>query len=48
MEKIIYHALGICGEHWHPNVFTLGIISVGMYFIYKLYTHKTNGKTKIN
>ena len=23
MIEFIKHALGFCGEHWHPNVFTL-------------------------
>jgi hypothetical protein len=23
MIEIIKHTLGICGEHWHPNVITL-------------------------
>ena len=23
MIEIIKHALGFCGEHWHPNVITL-------------------------
>jgi len=21
--EIIYHILGFCGEHWHPNLFTI-------------------------
>jgi len=20
MTEFLYHALGICGEHWHPNL----------------------------
>jgi|TARA_R100001463_G_scaffold3647_4_gene14600 hypothetical protein len=23
MTELIKHALGFCGEHWHPNLFTL-------------------------
>jgi hypothetical protein len=23
MIEVIKHTLGICGEHWHPNVITL-------------------------
>tara|TARA_B110000879_G_C11145876_1_gene502434 strand:- start:835 stop:1005 length:171 start_codon:yes stop_codon:yes gene_type:complete len=23
MIELIKHTLGICGEHWHPNVITL-------------------------
>lgn len=22
MIEVIKHTLGICGEHWHPNIFT--------------------------
>ena len=22
MLEILKHALGLCGEHWHPNIFT--------------------------
>lgn len=22
MVEVIKHALGICGEHWHPNIWT--------------------------
>lgn len=23
MTEFIRHTLGLCGEHWHPNLFTL-------------------------
>ena len=23
MLEILKHSLGLCGEHWHPNIFTL-------------------------
>jgi hypothetical protein len=23
MIEFIRHALGLCGEHWHPNIFTI-------------------------
>lgn len=23
MIEFIRHSLGLCGEHWHPNIFTL-------------------------
>ena len=29
MIEFIKHALGICGEHWHPNVFTLILGGLG-------------------
>jgi len=27
MIEIIKHTLGMCGEHWHPNVFTIMLSS---------------------
>lgn len=29
MVEFVRHALGICGEHWHPNIFTLTIAAIG-------------------
>lgn len=26
MIEIIKHALGICGEHWHPNIFNISVL----------------------
>ncbi len=26
MEEFLYHALGICGEHWHPNLINVSVI----------------------
>jgi hypothetical protein len=23
MIEVVKHALGFCGEHWHPNLWTL-------------------------
>jgi len=23
MTELIYHAMGFCGEHWHPNVINI-------------------------
>ncbi len=38
--EILRHALGLCGEHWHPNIFnisalTLGFAGVSSYIKYK-------------
>ncbi len=37
MIEFIKHALGFCGEHWHPNIFTLTasvpIIGPAIYYI---------------
>lgn len=29
MVEIIKHMLGLCGEHYHPNLFTLLLSGVG-------------------
>ncbi len=26
MTEFLYHALGICGEHWHPNAINVTVI----------------------
>jgi hypothetical protein len=36
MTDFIYHALGICGEHSHPNLINLGYIAIIMYVGYKV------------
>ena len=37
MIEVIKHTLGICGEHWHPNIWTAiastPIITPAVYFI---------------
>jgi|TARA_B110000240_G_scaffold5298_1_gene5968 hypothetical protein len=46
MAEFIKHALGICGEHFHPNLWTLLIGGVGISSIFsyiRLYV-----KCKIN
>ena len=30
MIEFIKHALGICGEHWHPNIFTFLLSGLGL------------------
>lgn len=30
MIEIIKHTLGFCGEHWHPNIFTVLASSLGI------------------
>jgi hypothetical protein len=40
MVEFLYHALGICGEHNHPNLINLGFLAAGIYAITKiLYNH---------
>jgi hypothetical protein len=41
MVEILRHLLGLCGEHWHPNIFTISIFLLGgaealLYIQYKL------------
>ena len=46
MAEFIKHALGICGEHFHPNLWTLLIGGVGILSLFsyiRLYV-----KCKIN
>ena len=39
MKEFLYHALGICGEHWHPNLinitFMIMLVSLAGRFTYK-------------
>jgi hypothetical protein len=28
MTESIYHILGLCGEHWHPNVINITAIII--------------------
>ncbi len=53
MLEILKHAFGLCGEHWHPNIFTFIISGLGFnqslnYIRYKLnsYKLKTNAEDK--
>jgi len=34
MKDFIYHALGVCGEHWHPNLLNLSLIALTMFVAY--------------
>jgi hypothetical protein len=48
MVEIIKHSLGLCGEHYHPNIFTiltgsLGIIP-GINYLYFRYIKKIKYK----
>jgi|LauGreDrversion4_2_1035121.scaffolds.fasta_scaffold7163399_1 hypothetical protein len=47
MIEIVRHAFGLCGEHHHPNIFTLftsgvGFVGVYSYIKYKYFTKKQN------
>jgi hypothetical protein len=48
MVEVIRHTFGFCGEHWHPNIFTILVSGLGLfpavnYIYYKL---KSYGKSK--
>ncbi len=48
MVEIIKHSLGFCGEHWHPNLFTLLLSGLGLspalnYIYYKLKGNNDKG-----
>ena len=31
MTDFLYHALGICGEHWHPNLINVSLLAMITY-----------------
>jgi len=41
MKEFLYHALGICGEHWHPNLLNIGFFAAGIYAFVKLIQNKS-------
>ena len=38
--EILKHILGICGEHWHPNIFTITLLIIILKFSYEKYISK--------
>ncbi len=51
MIEFIKHMLGICGEHWHPNIFTILISGFGLstpfyYIIVKLKSYRNESKSR--
>jgi len=48
MIELVKHALGFCGEHWHPNIFTvilggLGAKTAFNYIYFKLKSYNDKG-----
>ncbi len=35
MIEIILHVLGFCGEHWHPNIFTVILFLIVIKLVYE-------------
>jgi hypothetical protein len=48
MIEVIRHTFGFCGEHWHPNFFTILASGLGIFpaFSYIYYKLKSYGKSK--
>ena len=44
MTEFLYHALGMCGEHSHPNLINLGYIALFMYVGYKIVSKQLKTK----
>jgi hypothetical protein len=40
MLEIVRHTFGLCGEHFHPNIFTFLTGGVGFMSIYPYIKHK--------
>ncbi len=40
MSDFLYHALGFCGEHWHPNFLNISLIFLSMFILYKIVLKK--------
>jgi len=47
MIEFLKHLFGFCGEHWHPNIFTLFLGGFGLQqtFSYIKYKVKEYGKS---
>jgi hypothetical protein len=48
MIEVLKHSLGLCGEHFHPNLFTvlLGGLGLSPAFNYIYYKLKSYGQSK--
>jgi hypothetical protein len=51
MIEFLKHALGLCGEHWHPNIFTFILSGLGFsaplsYIRYKLKNYGNQSKSR--
>ena len=42
MTEVIYHVMGFCGEHWHPNAINI----TAMALIASLVVKRNKTKTK--
>ena len=51
MVEFLKHSLGLCGEHWHPNIFTFILGGFGLsiplsYIKYKLKNYGYKSKSR--
>ena len=40
MTEFIYHLLGLCGEHWHPNAINITAMTMATILITKSIKNK--------
>jgi hypothetical protein len=40
--ETLRHALGLCGEHWHPNIFNLSALTLGFAGVFSYIKYKFN------
>ena len=46
MTEVLYHLLGICGEHNHPHLINMGFLATALYVIYRIIKFKYNYEQK--
>jgi hypothetical protein len=46
MLEIIKHTFGFCGEHWHPNIFTILASGLGLSPAYSYIKHRIKSYDK--
>ena len=45
LTEFIYHATGLCGEHSHPHLLNLGLLTLVVYAVYKYRKARSNADT---
>jgi hypothetical protein len=43
MIETLKHAFGLCGEHWHPNLFTIVVSGLGLSPLFNYIGYKIKG-----
>ena len=44
VAEFLYHASGMCGEHWHPNAINLSFIALVGYLVYRVACRQKGSK----